>query len=303
MTTTSARAARSAPPDPQAGHRPTTELKALLHRPTTARAAGAYDALSAVLVEKAELEVIWASSLLVSASRGLPDISLLTMTDQLEAAARMARAVSIPVLADCDTGFGSAVNVAYMVQMYEAAGLAGVCIEDKAFPKTNSFVAGGQELLGTDEFADKIACGVAARRDPDFVIVARVEALICGAGQAEALHRARAYAAAGADAILIHSKQREPDEVIAFVEAWDGAVPIVVVPTTYYGWTLDEMVDRRIAMAIYANHSLRAAIAAVSATLSSIRDAGSSVPVEGDIASLDDLFALQRMDDWRALER
>jgi phosphonopyruvate hydrolase len=146
----------------------------------------------------------------------------------------IASVVSIPLIADIDTGFGNAVNVSYVVPQYEAAGVSAIVMADKTFPKDTSLRADGwQELVRIDEFQGKIAAVVVARRDNDFVVIARTEALIAGQGQAEAIKRALAYEEAGANAILIHSKQKTPDEVLAFINARRGKVPLVLVPTAY----------------------------------------------------------------------
>jgi phosphoenolpyruvate phosphomutase len=279
-----------------------TGLRALLEEPCATKCAGAYDALSAVIAETSGFDAIWASSFGISASRAVPDMSLLTMTDYLAATAHMVEATSIPVLADCDTGFGSCANVALMVSRYEAFGIAGVCIEDKVFPKMNSFVGDNQALVTEDEFARKIACACATRRADDFVIVARTEALVCGAGQAEALRRARRYVDAGADAIFIHSKQRSADEIMQFLSVWDGYAPIVLAPTTYSDLHIDDATSCGVSLIIYANHTLRAAVRAATLTLTEIADKGSSETVESEIASLADVFELERLDEWVALD-
>jgi len=139
-------------------------------------------------------------------------------------------------VADCDNGYGNAINVMRTVGEFERAGAAGVCIEDNDFPKRCSFYAGvKRDLVPVDEHARKIEAATAARRDPAFAVIARTEALIAGLGVDEALGRARAYAAAGADAVLVHSKARDFGELAAFAAAWDGRVPLVAVPTTYPG--------------------------------------------------------------------
>jgi phosphoenolpyruvate phosphomutase len=278
-------------------------LREILRSSRTGRAAGAYDALSAKLVERAGFDAVWASSFTISASRGLPDMSLLTMTDYLEATSHMVSTCDIPILADCDTGFGTAVNVAHMVRSYEAAGVGGVCIEDKVFPKTNSFVGERQMLVPTEQFARKIAVAKATQDNPDFVVVARTEALICGLGIDEALDRARRYAEAGADAILIHSKQRRADEIVQFLGRWDFEVPVVVVPTTYYSWGLDEASRAGADLVIYANQALRAAVSALADTLGLILRTGSSVAVESNIASLQEVFDLQQLEEWLVFDR
>src|SRR5580704_14776211 len=128
-----------------------------------------------------------------------------------------------------DARFGNAINVLYVIGQYERAGAAAIVMEDKSFPKVTSLIAGGrQDMVRIEEFQGKIEPALAARRDPDLVIVARTEALIAGLGQDEALKRGRAYEAAGADMILVHSRQKTPDEIEAFVKAWDGKAPIDV---------------------------------------------------------------------------
>src|SRR5206468_8780176 len=205
------------------------KLRKLMSRPGIIKTVGAHDALSAKLIEEAGFDAIWASGFGISASlKCIPDGSFLTMTEQLEVTKNIVEAVSIPVIADCDTGFGNALNVMRTVQDYEKAGVAGICIEDNIFPKRCSFYAGvRRELVPTDEHVRKIQAAKAAQSDPDFVVIARTEAFIAGWGTQEALKRARAYAAAGADAVVVHSKSATFDELKDFTTAWDGACPLV----------------------------------------------------------------------------
>ncbi|MBM7440692.1 isocitrate lyase/phosphoenolpyruvate mutase family protein [Streptomyces sp. HB132] len=277
-------------------------LRELLAAPQAARAAGAHDGLTARLVEEAGYDVVWASSFETSASRALPDMSLLTMTDYLQAAAWMVQSTSLPVLADCDTGFGNRLNIAYTVQRYEAAGVAGICLEDKVFPKKNSFLAVGQTLEDPAEFAARIRVAKEAQRDPEFVIVARVEALIAGTGMEDALTRAHLYADAGADAILIHSKSQEPHEIKEFLEHWQRRTPVVVVPTTYFRWKTEEASRAGASLVIYANQGLRAAVQAVRDVLLEIRLTGDSASSEDVIAPVKEIFRLTDVDTWNALE-
>ncbi|MDP2910163.1 MAG: isocitrate lyase/phosphoenolpyruvate mutase family protein, partial [bacterium] len=167
------------------------------------RLVGAHNGLTAKLVEKHGFDGVWASGFEISASHASPDANILTMSDSLAAAIDMVDSVSIPVVADCDTGFGNSNNVIQMVKKYESAGVAAVCIEDKLFPKMNSYIPGRQELASIPEFVGKIMAGKNAQKTEDFMIFARVEALIAGWGMEEALKRAKAYADAGADAVLI----------------------------------------------------------------------------------------------------
>ena len=178
---------------------------------------GAFDAMSAKLVETCGFDAIWAGSFAISATHALPDASILTMTEFLNVASRMEEACNIPIIADCDTGFGGPSNVSHMIKKYEKAGIAAVCIEDKTFPKQNSFLENGkQELLSEKDFVAKIIAARTAKENPNFTVIARTEALISGVGMKEAIKRALAYEKAGADAILIHSKQDSPNEIFEF---------------------------------------------------------------------------------------
>lgn len=256
---------------------------------------GAHDGLGAQLIEKHGFDGVWASGLEISASHGVPDANILTMTQCLERSQEMHMASGMPVIADVDTGYGNSSNVDYMVRQYEAAGIACVIIEDKLFPKVNSFVPGRQELAGIPEFCGKLEAAVAARTTQDFLIVARVEALIAGWGMEEALKRAHAYTAAGADAILIHSKSKKPDEIREFLHAWKKKSPIVLVPTTYPDLTYDEMATLGVQMIIYANQGLRACISAMHSVLEIIKTENSTVRVEDKIAPVKEIFELQGM--------
>ena len=207
----------------------------------------------------------------------------------------MAEAVDLPIIADCDTGFGSAGNVGYMVRKYEAAGVSAVCIEDKRFPKSNSFTDGPQDLVSIAEFTDKLRSAKDAQRGSEFVVIARIEALIAGRSLLEALERACAYVEAGADAVLIHSKASTAIEVEAFALAWCSKAPVVVVPTTYFNVTASHLQNLGVRIVIYANHGLRAAIQAMAQVFSEILRSDSTAIVEERLASLADVFSLQRL--------
>lgn len=264
--------------------------------------AGAHDGLGAALAERAGYRAVWASGLEISASHAVPDTGLLGISDYLAAARIMNQACALPVIADCDTGFGNELNVAYTVQQYEAAGIAAICIEDKVFPKVNSFAGHRQKLAPVDEFSHKIRVAKATQADPDFMVIARTEALIAGAGMDEALSRAHAYADAGADAILIHSKAKTHTEVEEFMASWAGRLPVVVVPTTYYDWTAQEAGRAGASIVIHANQGLRATVSAVMSAFTMMLNDGCSSGIEGHIASVKEIFELQRMDQWLELE-
>jgi phosphoenolpyruvate phosphomutase len=262
------------------------------------RVAGVHDGVMAILAERHGFDGLWASGLGISAAHGVPDASILTMTEFLAAAVTVNQSSSLPVIADCDTGFGDVNNVARAVRIYEAAGIAGICIEDKVFPKRNSFRA-NQQLIDSHEFAAKIAAAKRAQVEQDFVVFARIEALIAGAKLDEALDRGVEYAAAGADAILIHSKATTAGQVIDFATEWYDTrcqtAPLVVVPTTYAAPLMDlERVGVRVV--IFANQGLRATIRAVDEAFSAIAGSGSSEVAGAALASIDDVFALLATD-------
>ena len=265
---------------------------------------GAFDAMSAKLVEFYGFDAVWAGSFAISATHALPDASILTMTEFFDAASNMAETCKIPVIADCDTGYGGPSNVSHMVRKYENAGIAAICIEDKTFPKQNSLLENGQnDLISEKEFVAKIIAAKEAKQDKNFMIIARIEALISGAGMDEALKRATAYEKAGADAILIHSKKKTPEEVFEFAELWKGNSPIVVIPTTYDSVSLDELISHKIKIVIHANQTLRAAHASMSKVLKQMINSNSLSEVKEEISSMEDIFHLQEMYNIKEKEK
>ena len=265
---------------------------------------GAFDAMSAKLVEFYGFDAVWAGSFAISATHAVPDASILTMTEFFDAASNMAETCKIPVIADCDTGYGGPSNVSHMVRKYENAGIAAICIEDKTFPKQNSLLENGQnDLISEKEFVAKIIAAKEAKQDKNFMIIARIEALISGAGMDEALKRATAYEKAGADAILIHSKKKTPEEVFEFAELWKGNSPIVVIPTTYDSVSLDELISHKIKIVIHANQTLRAAHASMSKVLKQMINSNSLSEVKEEISSMEDIFELQEMYDIKTKEK
>jgi phosphoenolpyruvate phosphomutase len=267
-------------------------------------AAGAHDALSAKLAEESGFDAIWASGFGISAVQGVPDANILTLTETLDAVRRIVDGVDIPVIADCDNGYGNAINVMRTVAEFERAGAAGICIEDNDFPKRCSFYAGvRRDLVSVEEHARKIQAAAAARRDSGFVVIARTEALIVGLGLEEALRRARAYADAGADAVLVHSKASNFSELSQFCAAWDRPAPLVAVPTTYAGVSAEDLRAAGFRMAIFANQALRAAIVAMRQTLKSLRRTGTAASVDDQIAPLEDVYALVGVPELKANEQ
>ncbi|AYG70655.1 isocitrate lyase/phosphoenolpyruvate mutase family protein [Rhizobium sp. CCGE531] len=258
----------------------------------------AHSPLSAILAEEAGFDGIWASGFELSALYGLADMSLITMTQHLDMLRAIAGQSSLPIVADIDTGYGNALNVIHAIREYEKAGTAAVVIEDKTFPKVTSLAADGrQELLRIEEYQGKIEAAVASRTDPDFLVIARTEALIAGLGEKEALTRGLAYAEAGADMILIHSKKKDAAEIESFSRAWKGPVPLVIVPNAYP--ELDATRIRalgNIQMTIYGNYGIRAATTAMQDTFRRIIADGGVQNVHSDIVPVEEIFRLQKMD-------
>jgi len=263
----------------------------------------AHDGLSARIAEEAGFPAIWASGLAISAALGVRDNNEASWTQVLEVAEFMADATRVPILVDGDTGFGNFNNFRRVVRKLGERGLAGVCIEDKLFPKTNSFLRGeAQPLAAIDEFCGKIKAGRDAQTDPDFVLVARTEALIAGWGLAEALRRAEAYREAGADAIIVHSAQSRPDEILGFLAAWANRHPVILIPTKYHATPTEVFARHRVAAIIWANHLVRAAAAAMQRTAAQIARERRVTGVEESIAPLAEVFRLQGDEELQAAE-
>ena len=283
----------------------TTRLRELLKQPGPTLVLGAHDALSARLAQEAGFDAIWASGFGISAVNAVPDANILTMSETLEAVRRMSAAVSIPVIADCDNGFGNAINVIRTVAEHEHAGAAGICIEDNIFPKRCSFYAGVQrELVPIDEHARKIQAATATRQNADFVIIARTEAFIAGWGKQEALSRAHAYAEAGADAILIHSKAATFDEELRdFAASWDVPCPLVAVPTTYADITAQDLAAAGFQFVIFANQTLRAAVTGMRSALATLKQEGRPAAVDKQIVTLPEIYDLVGVPALQANEK
>ena len=252
----------------------------------------AHNGVSARIVEETGFRGIWASGLTISAALGVRDRNEASWTQVLEVVEFMSDATSIPIMLDGDTGYGDFNNFRRLVQKLGQRDVAAVCIEDKLFPKTNSFIDGRQGLAEVDEFCGKIKAGKDSQSDRDFSVVARVEALIAGWGMDEALRRAEAYHAAGADGILIHSKKSSPDEILGFMREWGDRGPVVIVPTMYYATPTERFRDAGVSMVIWANHNLRAAISAMRETSERIFREETLTGVEDTVATVHDVFRI-----------
>lgn len=263
----------------------------------------AHNGLSARIAEEAGFRGIWGSGLSISAALAVRDNNEASWTQVLEVVEFMSDATTVPILLDADTGFGNFNNVRRLVRKLEQRGVAGMCIEDKLFPKNNSLLDGVQQPLeAIDVFVGKVAAAKETQSDPDFCVVARTEAFIAGWGLSEALKRAEAYCRAGADAILIHSKMSTADEILAFMDEWRDTCPVIIVPTMYYQTPTAVFEEAGIRAVIWANHLLRASVTAMQAIASRIFTEQSLATVENEIVTVKEVFRLQNCDELKEAE-
>ncbi len=282
----------------------TTQFKQLLTSPALEFICEAHNGLSAKIVEEAGFKGIWGSGLSISAAMGVRDNNEASWTQVLEVLEFMADQTHVPILLDADTGYGNFNNMRRLVQKLEQRGVSAACIEDKIFPKTNSFIKGeAQPLADVDEFAGKIKAGKDAAKDDDFCIVARTEAFIAGWGMEEALKRCEAYRLAGADAVLVHSKLAVADEIFAFMKEWGNRLPVVIVPTKYYATPTDQFREAKISLVIWANHILRTGIRAMKEMAAYLKKEESLAAIEKGLPTVDEIFRLQGMDEYEQWEK
>ena len=292
----------------------TTKRHALREKMASDQAAvaiGAHDALTALLIDRQGFDAVWVSGLAVATSvHALPDLNLTSLTETLEAAIRIDRATDLPVVADCDNGFGALNNVVRTVREFDLAGIAAVSIEDNLFPKRNSLMGAEtkRELIPVEEQARRFRAAKADQPSDDFMVIARVESLIAGEGVEMACRRADAYVEAGVDAILIHSRDKTLAEIEGFLEAWSGigSVPLVAVPTLFPTFTAEQLRAKGFNLVILANQPMRAAVKAVEETLETLMREGRASAVDPDIVPVEHLFelvgtkeAIAREDDAR----
>jgi phosphoenolpyruvate phosphomutase len=264
----------------------------------------AHDGLSAKIVEEAGFKGIWASGLCMSAALGVRDNNEASWTQVLEVLEFMSDATTIPIMVDADTGYGNFNNVRRLVHKLEQRNVAAMCIEDKLFPKTNSFISGEtQPMAEVAEFVGKIKAAKDTQEDPDFCVVARTESFIVGRGLSEALRRAEAYHQAGADAILMHSKISTADQVLSFMKEWQDTCPVVIVPTMYYSTPTEVFAEAGVSMVIWANHLLRSAITAMQGTAATLYREQTLMAIEHEIASVKEIFRLQNADELKEAEQ
>lgn len=285
----------------------TTQLRNLLNSSELEFLMEAHNGMSAKIAQEAGFKGIWGSGLSISAAFGVRDNNEASWTQVLETVEFMSDATTIPILLDGDTGYGNFNNMRRLVTKLEQRGVAGVCIEDKSFPKTNSFLrTEAQPLADIEEFSGKIKAGQDTKLDDDFNIIARVEALIAGWGLGEAVKRAEAYRLAGANGILMHSKISKADEILAFMKEWGerrNTCPVVIVPTKYYSTPTNVFREANISVCIWANHQMRAAISAMQKTTETIFREQSLINIEDKVVSVKEIFRLQNDSELEEAEK
>lgn len=278
----------------------TSKFRHLLHSGDLEFLMEAHNGLSAKIVEETGFQGIWASGLSISAALGVRDCNEASWTQVLDVVEFMSDATSIPILLDGDTGYGNFNNVRRLVRKLEQRGVAAVCLEDKVFPKTNSFLGDENQLLAAkEEFAGKIKAAKDSQNDPNFSVVARMEGFIANRPVDEVLDRADACYEAGADALLIHTKRSTAVEIATFVDRWDRPCPLVIVPTTYGQTPTSDFRALGISLVIWANHNLRSAIQSMQGICRKIYASESIADLDNEIVPVSEVFRLQ---DTRELE-
>lgn len=261
---------------------------------------GVHNALVSRLAERAGFDGGWLSSLEVSAVHGLPDRNLLGFAEMLSAARSIAAASDLPLVVDADNGYGTIETTVRAVREFSASGIAGVCIEDSAFPKRNSFLgSGARDLEPVDEFAEKIARAKQAVQDPDFQVIARTEALIAGEGMDAGLARGVRYAESGADLVLLHTRVKDGSEAIEVARRWTHPTPLVSIPTAYPHISARALGRLGYRLMIYANQLLRASVWSIEQALATLRSGDGMTQLERRIVPMGELLELS--EDFRVV--
>jgi len=280
-------------------------LRRLIQAKNVVRVLEAHTPLCGLIVENAkvtvdhaprEFDAMWSSSLTDSTSKGKPDIEAVDVTSRLQNINDTFEVTTKPLIYDADTG-GIPEHFAFTVKSLERLGVSAVIIEDKIGLKKNSLFGNdvAQQQATIEEFCHKIKVGKAAQITDDFMIIARIESLILESGMDDAVERAKAFIAAGADGIMIHSRQKTPEEILEFCSRYrelDSGVPLVAVPSSYNQITDEELADAGVSVVIYANHMLRASYPAMSKVAHSILEHGRSMECESDCMPLKEILDL-----------
>ena len=272
-------------------------MRELIRKDGAVMVGGAHNAISARLVERARFDAIWLSSLGVSiAERALPDANLITLTEMLNVARNMVASVDIPVIADCENGYGDINNTIHAVREFERAGISAVCVDDNRYPKRCSlFDHVDRQLISASEMVSKIKAGKDVRRSEDFLFIARTEAIIAGCGISECVERSSAYLEAGADMLVIHSKTWK--HLLQMLDGWKAPDCLVVIPTLFPEINVQQLRSAGFKMIIYANQAIRASLKAMEEVLTKLRHADCPADVESEILTLDRIHELVRFED------
>lgn len=280
-------------------------LKKALNMVPLVKAIEVHSGLTGLIAEKTivvdgeaidQFDAMWISSLCDSTEKGKPDIELVDMTSRFRTIEDVMEVTTKPIIFDGDTG-GLSEHFVYTVRSLERMGVSAVIIEDKTGLKKNSLF--GTEVKQTqasiEEFSAKIAAGKKAQLSDDFMIIARIESLILERGMEDALERARAFVKAGADGIMIHSRRKEPDEILEFCDRLrleDEKTPIVVVPSSFNSITEEELSSHGVNICIYANQLLRAAFPAMEKAARSILKYHRAQEIDSELMSIKDIITL-----------
>ncbi len=286
------------------GRAPRARLRELLSAGAPLMAPGAYDALSARLIEQAGFDAVYMTGFGTTASLiGRPDVGLLSGAEMVDNARRIVSAVDVPVIADADTGYGNALNVVRTVQLYEQAGVAGIQLEDQVMPKKCGHMS-GKLLIGADEMVGKIRAAVSARQDPDLVVIARTDAVAVD-GLDAAIERARAFADAGADLLFVEAPTSE-DDIARVAAELTGVAPLV------FNWaeggrtpplSLERIAELGFALVIYPIGTLLAATAGIQSLLATLRADGTPTAALGSLPTFDAFTGLIGLPEVQALEQ
>jgi phosphoenolpyruvate phosphomutase len=283
-----------------------TTVKSLLAGSASSTALGVHNALGAKIAEESGADALWISSFEVHAAARLPDADILGTQDYVDVVAKIVDRVHIPVLVDGNAGGGNAINTIRLVREFEKAGASGICMEDNPYPKRCSFYEGmQQELEAQNTFCGKLQAAVEQRKNPDFAIIARTEALNKGLGLATALERAKAYADTKVDGILIHHKGPDAEPVLAFARSWyeTEQTPLVCVPTTYNGVTYAELDEAGFRLVIFANYGIRSIVRALRDTFGAVMARRCQADANELVASMDEVFELIFVEELKKNEK
>lgn len=280
-------------------------MKQLLEQPGASVLIGVHNALGAKIAEECGADGLWISSFELHTAHRLPDADLLGTQDYVHVIAQIVDRVEIPVLVDGNAGGGNAINTIRHVREFEKCGALGLCIEDNLYPKRSSLYKGvGDGLEEVETFCGKLQAAVEKRTNPDFAVIARVEALNKGRGLDAALERARRYAEVGVEGVLIHHIGHDPRPVLDFATAWyrTEETPLVCVPTTYNQVTHEQLENAGFRLVIFANSGVRSVVKALRNTFGAVMASKRLADAEGTMASLDEIFQLVYVDELRENE-